>query len=244
MSYVVLSQSWGGLGDNLQLSTLPELFTDKGIDVYLSTHNVYRNNNTDIKRMVWDENPFIKGTIDEPGSIGQNYYHKIQEGKAGSNIIKKWEIAHGFNIGDNYKQPKIYYKPKVISDVANKVIADFTAISTYGKYNLQKIKRYISENYTKDELFIIKNKNGLFSNSHVETSNIIEYNDIFEYSDLISSSRKFICMYSGSSVLAAAVNTGKTNTIDCILPSTREFSITAQEPWYYFTNINYIETYD
>ena len=43
MSKIIISQPWGGLGDNLHFSTLPELFSKKGHEVYISENNAVRN---------------------------------------------------------------------------------------------------------------------------------------------------------------------------------------------------------
>ena len=37
---IVIYQQYGGLGDNLQYSTLPELYSKQGYDVYIHTNNV------------------------------------------------------------------------------------------------------------------------------------------------------------------------------------------------------------
>ena len=39
---VYFGQPWGGLGDNLQFTTLPRLFSEKGVDFFVSQHNTYR----------------------------------------------------------------------------------------------------------------------------------------------------------------------------------------------------------
>ena len=39
----ILYQPWGGLGDNLQFSTLPEMFSKLGYEVYISDKNAYRS---------------------------------------------------------------------------------------------------------------------------------------------------------------------------------------------------------
>jgi len=56
---IIISQPWGGLGDNLHYSTLPELFSNKGYDVYISNNNKVRN--SEIFDLVWKMNPYIKG---------------------------------------------------------------------------------------------------------------------------------------------------------------------------------------
>ena len=43
MDKAIFGQTWGGLGDNLQFSTLPGLYHKKGIDFYISSQNVQRN---------------------------------------------------------------------------------------------------------------------------------------------------------------------------------------------------------
>ena len=52
MNKVILYQPWGGLGDNLQFSTLPKLYSEIGYEFYISDQNVYRN--PEIKKLVWD----------------------------------------------------------------------------------------------------------------------------------------------------------------------------------------------
>ena len=39
----ILYIKYGGLGDNLQYSTLPELFVKNGYDVYISNQSEFRN---------------------------------------------------------------------------------------------------------------------------------------------------------------------------------------------------------
>jgi hypothetical protein len=56
---IVIHQQYGGLGDNLQYSTLPELYSKQGYDVYIHTNNVVRNK--EIHDLVWELNPYIKG---------------------------------------------------------------------------------------------------------------------------------------------------------------------------------------
>ena len=60
---IIISQPWGGLGDNLQFSTLPELYDKLGYEVYVSNNNKVRNK--EIYDLVWGENPYIKGVIDD-----------------------------------------------------------------------------------------------------------------------------------------------------------------------------------
>lgn len=58
---------WGGLGDNLQVSTIPRRFYEKfGYKgVYISNSVPWRNK--EIKELVWDLNPYIAGFTDKKG---------------------------------------------------------------------------------------------------------------------------------------------------------------------------------
>ena len=68
MSKKILYQPWGGLGDNLQYSTLPELYNTLGHEFYISSKNVYRN--PEIYKLVWELNPYVKGISDEEYNVG------------------------------------------------------------------------------------------------------------------------------------------------------------------------------
>lgn len=66
---IIISQEWGGLGDNLQYSILPELYSNEGYDVYISSNNNCRNN--EIFEIVWKSNPYIKGVSLKKPNAGQ-----------------------------------------------------------------------------------------------------------------------------------------------------------------------------
>jgi hypothetical protein len=38
---IIMHQPWGGLGDNLAFSTLPELYHSRGYKVYISNNNAH-----------------------------------------------------------------------------------------------------------------------------------------------------------------------------------------------------------
>jgi len=245
MSKLVLGQLWGGLGDNLQFSTLPELYSKVNKEVYISSNNVVRN--PEIKEIVWNKNPYIKGTLNEPQNIGSHLFSAIPKGawEKKCNIIKKWELVHGFNSEDDFPLPKIYYKPNLLEKISNKIVADLTATTLKEHYgsDLSVLKNIISKNYDKNDVFILKpsssnSQEHLLSKSSFDHQ-IIEYNNIFEYTDIIFSAKRFLCFYSGGMVLGSAV---RKDNIDCILPPHSSYYIEHEMPYFYFPNVNYIET--
>jgi len=185
MNPIIIEQPWGGLGDNLQYSTLPELGHKYGIDVYVSDNNKYRNQ--DIKKLVWDTNPFLKGFINEPGNIGhyQQYEHSF-------NVIMNWEKKIFGEVHND--SPKLYYQPNLKPKYSNKIIIDDNAFSRPIDFS-DVIKNYPDA--------ILLNK-FFGKNTTVLTSSI------FEWVDILFSAEKVICQYSGASVLLPAYNKGAT----------------------------------
>jgi len=92
--------------------------------------------------------------------------------------------------------------------------------------------------YLKDNFFILKPKSQHIPQPLFEHQTI-EFSNIFEYADIISSTKQFVCLYSGSMVLAAAI---KDNNIDCYFPPHESYTLEKQKPYYYFNNVNYFET--
>ena len=121
---------FGGLGDTLQFSTLPEMFHEKGDEVFLTNDAPFRNNS--IKQLIWDMNPYVKGISPVPWTLGDipgRTYKNIF-----NDFIKNWEYIHGLTPKNSF--PKIYYTPR--NDIPNiDVLVDLSSISV--SYDLPKI---------------------------------------------------------------------------------------------------------
>ena len=111
---VIIHQPWGGLGDNLQYSTLPELFSRKGFDVYISVNNKVRNQ--EIFDLVWGQNPYVKGiSVDSPNAGEcKNWNWPSEEQNEYS--MHRIEMSHGFEKTNFF--PKIYYVPQNVPTMA------------------------------------------------------------------------------------------------------------------------------
>lgn len=183
MKKIIIEQPWGGIGDNLQFSTLPELGYKFGVDVYVSNRNFYRNES--IKNLIWDNNPYIKGFTDEPGNIGEYIDYSPT-----NNVIMNWEIKlFGEYINDS---PKLYYKPNLIVDYIDEIVIDSNAVSRPINFN------NVIEN----------NKNAILLNKTYKDYKNKITNSIFEWIDIIYSAKKVICQYSGPSVILPCYNKG------------------------------------
>ena len=195
---VVISQPWGGLGDNLQYTTLPPLFVEKGFDVYISSANTYRN--PEIFDLVWKLNPFIKGVINAPGNAGgcRGLQNKV------NHFMRNTELAHGLDNGkEDY--PLIYYTPKFITDLSSCILFDSTSISAsftdvFLKKNFQSI---IEKHRDLTPKKIVFNK---IANHAVDLDcETYTINSIFDMCDAIYSCKVFATVMSGAAVLASAI---------------------------------------
>jgi hypothetical protein len=217
MQKIIISQPWGGLGDNLQFSTLPELYTKRGYEVYISLNNKVRN--PEIFDLVWFKNPFVKGILnDNLGNVvGSNMQDKWPDVKQNEYSMHRIELAHGFSKTNFY--PKIYYTPRYIKKHNNDIIIDLTGSSQV--YEIHKYIEYIDYfipiimNNEGKKIKIITfekiNVNKIFDNVYKylrqKISNIeeLKISSLIEYCDIINSCNMIIIVNSGINSLAAAI---------------------------------------
>lgn len=233
MDKIIISQPWGGLGDNLQYSTLPELYSKTEKEVYISTNNVVRNQ--EIFDLVWGYNPYIKGISYEPSNAGEYNNKHWPPAQQNEYSIHRIEISHGFEKTNFF--PKIYYKPQTIQELDNDILIDLTGSSQV--YELNKYIEYINyftpliSNMTKNIkiiTFLKINISPIFSEvydylkSKIENIEYLQVNNLFHYCDIINSCDTIIIVNSGINSLASAI---KENNI--------KPSILCYNPWEHFT---------
>tara|TARA_B100000212_G_C27298629_1_gene500525 strand:+ start:297 stop:1031 length:735 start_codon:yes stop_codon:yes gene_type:complete len=239
---VFFAQPWGGLGDNLQYTTLPKLFSEKGIDFFLSQSNTYRN--SEIYDFCWAKNPYVKGTSNHVANIGACAPDN-PKGVA-DNVVSAAEMRHGFSGFGRY--PEIYYDAKTLSQYKDKTIVDLSAHTLLKNhvgefYDADKLFSLVEEHIPSDSLFVsLKNVNNLsLSGGFSFEENELEVENIFDYANIINSAKSYFCLYSGGNSMAAAVKNKEQSDVEinCFLHGTvqehkdREFFI--------FDNVNYIE---
>ena len=92
---VYFGQPWGGLGDNLQFTTLPKLFSEKGVDFFISQYNTYRN--PEIYEFCWAKNPYVKGIVSNVANVGA-CAPDIKKGVTNIKFNKKYINLEKYNI--------------------------------------------------------------------------------------------------------------------------------------------------
>jgi len=245
MNKIILGTNAPGLGDQLQFSTLPEEFSKLGYEFYLSNKIPFRN--LEIKQLVWGCNPFIKGESDLEPNAGEeiycNRFTKINRIK--NNYIDVIEGRHGI-ISEN-KYPKIYYKfnEDKFQRFKNSIIFDLDSMTNfyYFRVDFNKKINEVIETFKEKEIILIQHKysfNKLPFKFNRNFDIIYNVKDIFDYCDIINVCEEFVCLASGSNVLASAIKNNKSNPkINTLFPLD-ELNKIKESKGYYFENCNFI----
>ena len=226
----------GGLGDELQFSTFPELFTACGYEVHLlkDSNEVLPFRNFGIKQFVWGRNPYIKAESsgdwrlgDKPGLVYKN---------TENDFIKNWEKMFGLEPQNSL--PKIYYSPKLIKGVEG--LIDTSALSL--KYNSERVIEIVQ--------FLVRTSGMNFKQivSDHQANNIdipgmekIRFRGLYEAYDALCSCNEFISLSSGLHSVAAAARRQNQNMVHhCILPDS-DYAWTMETKKFVYPGIKYIK---
>ena len=239
MDDVILSAFHGGLGDNLQFSTLPEEFhKQQGRDTYIWSQASFRNQ--EIYDLVWGCNPYIKGIKDGTWTAGDT--PEIGHKTIISDCIMNWEALHGLEPTNKY--PKIYYEPKKIDGFHNVLLVDLSSISiTYDSQKILELYDSVREKY-KDKVFLgVQFTNRIKGATIIqpEVHGIVEIENIFSYVNLIASSYGIISLHSGLNHLAAAIKNQYHNDLNiyCLMDDV-EYQRQKKKGIFVFDNVTYL----
>lgn len=212
----VITEQWGGLGDALAYSTLPEAFFHHyGRETYIS--NFYSPRNAEIARLVWGCNPYVVGWSSQAPNAGSVVEYKWLESQT---FIENVESSHGLPAINT--RPKIYYQPTRNPGLRNKFLIDISATTlSRGPFYLSSevLERKVSElieSYDARNVAFIGHANlrkidkhslGLTMPLEQKFPSIerIPIHSLFEFADALSSARGMIGLHSGAVALAAAI---------------------------------------
>jgi hypothetical protein len=202
---VVISQPWGGLGDNLQFSTLPERFAELGLPVFISDRNATRNR--EIHDLVWACNPYIRGVSPLPPNAGSCRGEALAGLPPLTNFISRVEESHG--LAPRNLLPKLYYAPASRPDVADLVLIDVRSTSV--RSPASQLREYVSGTirrfgYDPGQCRLVTFARPVArSDPAVGAFPRLGVASIFEYCDVIQACRALITVNSGSMSMAAAL---------------------------------------
>ena len=238
MSDVILAAFHGGLGDNLQFSTLPEEFhKQQGRDTYIWSQASFRNQ--EIYDLVWGHNPYVKGIKDGDWSAGDTPdRHRVIE----SDSISNWEALHGLKPTNKY--PKIYYEPEKISSFDNVILVDLSSISiTYDEEKILKLYDAVRKTHEGMVFLEVEFTNKIKGATIIEpdVTGVVEIESIFTYVDLMYSSFGVISLHSGQNHLAAAIKNQYNNDLEvyCLMDE-YEYQRQKDKSIFVFDNVNYL----
>jgi hypothetical protein len=242
----IILDRWQGLGDNLQISTIPRRMFEKYGEkcVWISDASYYRN--PEIRGLVWEKNPYIAGFTSEPG---ESMRPKLRIGEYG--WIETWERLYGLDSPYSTK-PEVFLdrKPDIFS-VSDKMIVDIS----YSRESLSVNERTFPNFIKKHEMYIrqlhesaekinkklvkVKNPNltdaasvDLISLSCPDILvDVIEISNIYDYCNVLSNCSQFISTHSGNHSLASAVR----DSSICFIPAQY-----LQLNYFVYSNVNYI----
>jgi len=198
----VISQPYGGLGDNLQFSNLPEMFARRGIETWISSQNVCRN--SQIYEMAWGMNPHVKGVTDEPPNVRVQDV-EVSPGIGLFNTVQRAEMLY-FGEWEN-RYPKIFYQPKPRPEFVGKAVLEFGYVTVDLTSVRDRVRDCLPGLLKGREAVLLRNP----VNKALDVGNYPPYEvkDIWELADILWSCQMFIGIESGAAVLCATVKQDK-----------------------------------
>jgi len=237
---------FGGLGDQLQFSCMPEYLSSLGHQVKLYVGpDVMSFRNQAIKDFVWGYNPFIYPEGKEkplcesafgPWNMGDvpNLPYINTTGA----FISNWEAMHGLE--PKNVLPKIYYTPKTFELTKQDGLIELSGISM--KYNPESVKAQVRK--------IIANSNinwrqvvSDYQSNYIELPEIpkVKVSSLEELSDLIHNCKSLITLNSGVHSLAAAIQRfGNVCSHYSLIPE-KEYEAVMANKKFIYPNIIYLK---
>ena len=214
----IILDRWQGLGDNLQISTIPRRMFEKYGEkcVWISDATFYRN--PEIRGLVWESNPYVAGFTDEPGESKRGL---INFGNY--NWIEMWERIYGLEEPYSSK-PEIYVSGfKDTFNVSSSVVIDISYSEESLTVNQKHFPQFLEKHraFIKDLYKSLENKSvykvinpNLSKQASVDLiaalcpeieTKVLQVTNIKEYCEVISNCSNFVSTHSGNHSLAAAL---------------------------------------
>ena len=233
---ITIYQPWGGLGDNMAHTVIPELCRKYNIKCYLSNQNAYRNDN--IYNFVWKNNPFLDGTKDCSDLTWVNKLRNYE--RAGMNHIEAIQRYYGFEIEHHY--PILYYKPNKIDAYQNKTVLDLSAHSIGRDYDKNRLVKILEELNLDEKTVTITHPNLNYGVTYSKETNFTEQSvlSLEHYSDILYSCKRFITLHSGQACLASTIKNQTKVDLEINVITTGRY-LPENNVGYTFKNTTYIK---
>jgi len=199
MEQLIIKIKHGGLGDHLFYSHIPRIAKESGYKkVLISNQSDFRTE--DQKDLVWKLNPHIDGFTDLDGTSIDNI--EIQDGEH-LNLLDKIMLGFGLDDGKRFHEPELYYKPKMIKELAGKTLYDPNYLSNAGFVNGLKIQTYFKQNNVHIDYQLVIRGNRSIPTFHFDE--FLKCAPIYDFIDILYSVEHIYCLITGTATLAAAI---------------------------------------
>jgi hypothetical protein len=200
MEQLIIQIKHGGLGDHLFYSHIPRIAKESGKYSKILISNLSDLRNKDYKKLVWESNPHVDGFTDEAGvSIDAG---DVTE-KDSFNLLDKIMLGFGLDDGKRFHEPEIYYKPKNIPELNEKIIYDPNYISNAGFVTTPKVTKYFKKNGVKiDYQLIVRPPHSI---PVFKFGEFIKCDSFWDFIDVVYSAKKVYCLVTGTATLLPAL---------------------------------------
>jgi hypothetical protein len=195
---LILQRNYGGLGDHLFYSHIPRIAKETGAykKVYISNFSEFHH--PDYKRLVWENNPYIDGFIDEEGVEGDI---SLEE-RPDRNILDMIMLGLGLDDGGRFHEPELYFTPKYKEDLADKSVYDPNYISCAGNFGVC-LERWFEKSAIKIDYQMSLRTKSIPIKNYV---NILHSENLEDFCRIIVSCKELYCLTTGTATLAAALS--------------------------------------
>ncbi len=199
---LVIQVRYGGLGDHLFYSHIPRIAKEFGgyDGVYISERSDFRSAET--RELVWSLNPYVDGFCPSQGVSAD-----VEELKRGENFLDAVMRWYGLDDGIRMHEPEIYYKPKQIDRLVDRVLYDPNYISNAGHLESEDIERFFKERKVNVDCQMAVRDISLPVPVFEEE---IRAQNLMEFCDIISSVKKVYCLTTGTATLCSALGCSAT----------------------------------
>jgi hypothetical protein len=232
MDDIILRVESPGLGDHIIYSTIPERFAVRGHRVLISNRTPVRN--SEVRSLLYDENPFVSGWSDKPANAGNSRAERgVPHNIRFRSIIEAIEFAHGLPADGLY--PKIYYVPRLVDRFAAAVIVDPRTHSQ--PFPPEVFDRLLERlDFPRTQTYVVQSPHSGSNGARSAASYPrVRVGSLHEYIDLIYSCAAYVGTESGGSALASAVRQERTKPEIYAITTTKNWNDRA----YIFPNVTY-----
>jgi hypothetical protein len=239
MSRKVIEIGGPGLGDSMSYRTLPARLTEDGHEVWLREPKLAWNN-PEIKRMLWDRDPFVAGWTTDPASAFARYEDRAPRWYGSWTL--GMENEYGCKPRTHFPTLPMGWEPKIRPEWSGKVFADVRSASQ--PFSNAVIDRYVEKlgyqlEFDPAKVVVLESP---FSGPHgrdaLAGNERISISGLDDMASAIASCSIMLTVESGTHAFASAVKGAKETPLVCSLFTCAQHS----DRIFIFSNVRYSTT--